>query len=119
MTRNSSFEIRRRPAWRGCPIETVESESVVEPAGPFLIADPALDERFRTDAAEWKTGGRVIIGVDENVLVRRERIGRRVQRDAQIQVIGIVGEVDRSVIGGTRRVRRVQHDRLDTGPVVE
>ena len=41
------------------------------------------------------------------------------QRDAQIQVVGVVGDVHRGVIDRTRGVRRINQHGLDASPVVE
>ena len=78
-----------------------------------------MDEHFGADSAEGKARGHIIIGVDEDVFARREGIPRHMQRDAQIQVVGVVGDVHRGVIDGTRGVHRINQHGLDAGPVVE
>src|SRR5439155_8752325 len=82
--------------------------AVVESAVLFLVPNAALDEHLRTDQPRCGVPGRpVVVGVNKNILVRSERIPRRVECQADIQVVIVVRHINRLEVDRARKPRRV------------
>src|SRR5262245_1649063 len=99
MPRETELEVRADPFGRYGPVETVDA-AFVEPSILLLITAAALDEHLGTDA-EGEAGARVVVAIDENVVVKDGEVARRLERDSNEDVIGIVGNVDVLIVAGS------------------
>ena len=118
MPRDAKLEICSDIFGNNQPTEIINLP-FVKSAVLFLITVPVLNQHFRTDATERITSARIVIRIDEQIVVKNGEVALPMQGHAHVNVILVVGDIDILVIGRFRRVLGITKGQGNVCPVSE